>query len=85
VLKRALNARVDEILPEPTPLERAQILSERLGFDVWIKREDLTPVFSFKLRGAYNRIANLTPAERAAELEGKYRRQILALDPDIET
>jgi threonine dehydratase len=66
VLKRALNARVDEVLPEPTPLEPAEILSERLGFKVWIKREDLTPVFSFKLRGAYNRIAHLTAAERAA-------------------
>jgi threonine dehydratase len=66
VLKRVLNARVHEVLPEPTPLERAPILSERLGFQVWIKREDLTPVFSFKLRGAYNRVAQLTDAERAA-------------------
>jgi threonine dehydratase len=66
MLKRVLNARVDEVLPEPTPLELARILSDRLGFKVWIKREDLTPVFSFKLRGAYNRIANLTEAERAA-------------------
>ncbi|HUS23585.1 MAG TPA: threonine ammonia-lyase, biosynthetic [Candidatus Binatia bacterium] len=49
-----------------TPLERAARLSARLGHQVWIKREDLQPVFSFKLRGAYNRMARLGTAERAA-------------------
>jgi threonine dehydratase len=63
MLKRALNARVNEVLPAPTPLTDAPGLSERLGVPVAIKREDLTPVFSFKLRGAYNRIANLSDAE----------------------
>ena len=65
LLKRALNARVADVLPEPTPLDRATNLSERLGHTVLLKREDLTPVFSFKLRGAYNRITALTPSELA--------------------
>jgi threonine dehydratase len=65
LLKRVLNARVTEVLPAPTPLERAARLSSRLGVDVWLKREDLTPVFSFKLRGAYNCIVALSDAERA--------------------
>jgi threonine dehydratase len=49
-----------------TPLERAPKLSARLGNDVRLKREDLQPVHSFKLRGAYNKIARLSAAERAA-------------------
>ena len=56
-----LNARVYEVARE-TPLERAPRLSRRLGNQVWLKREDLQPVFSFKLRGAYNRIAHLSDA-----------------------
>src|SRR5262245_12441102 len=62
LLRRALDARVGEILPEPTPLDPAPVLSERLGRPVLLKREDLTPVFSFKVRGAYNRIAQLDEA-----------------------
>jgi threonine dehydratase len=65
MLKRALNARVTEVLPAPTPLTEAPTLSQRLGVPVSIKREDLTPVFSFKLRGAYNRIAQLSDAQLA--------------------
>jgi threonine dehydratase len=48
-----------------TPLERNQRLSERFEADVWLKREDLQPVRSYKLRGAYNFIASLGEAERA--------------------
>ncbi|MDQ4090499.1 MAG: pyridoxal-phosphate dependent enzyme, partial [Actinomycetota bacterium] len=48
-----------------TPLERNDRLSERFGADVWLKREDLQPVRSYKLRGAYNFIASLSDAERA--------------------
>jgi threonine dehydratase len=66
MLRRVFNARVAEVLPAPTPLDRAATLSERLGREVWIKREDLTPVFSFKLRGAYNAIASLDDAARRA-------------------
>lgn len=65
LLKRALNARVTDVLPQPTPLDRAHNLSERLGHPVFFKREDLTPVFSFKLRGAYNRITALSAEELA--------------------
>jgi len=65
LLKRALDARVADVLPESTPLDRAANLSDRLGHPVLLKREDLTPVFSFKLRGAYNRIAALSAGEMA--------------------
>lgn len=47
-----------------TPLERAKSLSNRLNNEVWIKREDLQPVYSFKLRGAYNKIVQLSSAEK---------------------
>ncbi len=66
MLTRVLNARVAEVLPEPTPLDRAPALSARLGRAVFLKREDLTPIFSFKLRGAYNRIAQLDTRAREA-------------------
>ncbi len=48
-----------------TPLERNERLSELVGAEVWLKREDLQPVRSYKLRGAYNFIASLSSAERA--------------------
>ena len=47
-----------------TPLERAAGLSKRLNNEIWIKREDLQPVYSFKLRGAYNKIVQLSDAEK---------------------
>ena len=58
-VERILKARVYEVAIE-TPLEEAPRLSRRLGNRVLYKREDLQPVFSFKLRGAYNRIAHLS-------------------------
>ena len=48
-----------------TPLDMAPNLTSRLGAPIFLKREDLQPVFSFKIRGAYNKIARLSPAERA--------------------
>ncbi|TCK19360.1 L-threonine ammonia-lyase [Thiogranum longum] len=60
-LKMILNSRVYDVATE-TRLDFAQGLSVRLGNDVWLKREDLQPVFSFKLRGAYNKIASLDAA-----------------------
>jgi threonine dehydratase len=60
-IKKILTARVYELAKE-TPLEHAPVLSRRLGNQVWIKREDESPVFSFKWRGAYNKMAGLTPA-----------------------
>lgn len=58
-LERILKARVYDVAKE-TPLDPAPILSHRLGNRVLLKREDLQPVFSFKLRGAYNKIAGLS-------------------------
>lgn len=49
-----------------TPLEPCERLSQATGAEVWLKREDLQPVRSYKLRGAYNLIAQLSAAERAA-------------------
>ena len=66
MLKRALNSRVAEVLPEPTALEAAPGLTARVGTPVLLKREDLTPIFSFKIRGAYNRIAGLDATTRKA-------------------
>jgi len=60
-LQRILKARVYEVAIE-TPLDTASRLCERLGNTVLLKREDLQPVFSFKLRGAYNKIAHLSEA-----------------------
>jgi threonine dehydratase len=59
-IERILKARVYDVAIE-SPLEQAARLSRRLGNEVLLKREDLQPVFSFKLRGAYNRIAQLAP------------------------
>lgn len=59
-LKRILTSRVYDVAFE-TPLEHAPLLSRRLGSDVWLKREDEQPIFSFKLRGAYNKMAGLPP------------------------
>jgi len=58
-LERILRARVYDVAIE-SPLELAPALSRRLGNRLLLKREDLQPVFSFKLRGAYNKMANLS-------------------------
>jgi threonine dehydratase len=57
-LKKILQARVYDVA-EKTRLDYATNLSRRFNNHIWIKREDRQPVFSFKLRGAYNKIANL--------------------------
>lgn len=64
ILLRILRARVYDVA-EQTPLDPAPRLSARLDNTILIKREDLQPVFSFKLRGAYNKMAGLCQAERA--------------------
>jgi threonine dehydratase len=64
LLHDILTSRVYDVARE-TPLDAAPGLSRRLDNHVLLKREDLQPVFSFKLRGAYNKIAHLTPAERS--------------------
>ncbi|MGV6857423.1 MAG: threonine ammonia-lyase, biosynthetic [bacterium] len=62
-VERILKARVYEVAEE-TPLEFAKLLSSRIGNRVLLKREDLQPVFSFKLRGAYNKISNLSAEQQ---------------------
>ena len=59
-LEKILTAQVYDVAIE-TPLDAAPNLSARIGNSVLIKREDMQPVFSFKLRGAYNKIAKLSP------------------------
>src|SRR5258706_10342164 len=63
-LERILTARVYDVAIE-TPLERAPGLSARLNNTLLLKREDMQSVFSFKLRGAYNKMSRLTPAALA--------------------
>jgi threonine dehydratase len=60
-LERILKARVYDVAIE-TPLDLAPSLSARVGSTVLLKREDMQPVFSFKLRGAYNKMVNLPAA-----------------------
>jgi threonine dehydratase len=62
-IKKILEAKVYQVASE-TPLDPAPLLEERFGNQVFLKREDLQSVFSFKIRGAYNKIASLTPEER---------------------
>jgi threonine dehydratase len=62
-LNQILNSRVYDVATE-TPLEVARVLSGRLDNNILIKREDLQPVFSFKIRGAYNKLAQLTAKEK---------------------
>ncbi len=63
LIKKILNARVYDVAVK-SPLELMPRLSARSGNRVFLKREDLQPVFSFKLRGAYNRMALLSDAEK---------------------
>ena len=63
-LRRILTADVYDVAIE-SPLDAAPQLSERTGNRVLLKREDLQPVFSFKLRGAYNKMAKLSAEQRA--------------------
>lgn len=59
-LEKILNAQVYDVAIE-SPLDDAPNLSERIGNRLLLKREDMQPVFSFKLRGAYNKIVRLSP------------------------
>ncbi|KAI7899447.1 threonine ammonia-lyase, biosynthetic [Cokeromyces recurvatus] len=62
-LRMVLTARVYDIIKE-TPLQEAVNLNSKLDSKIFLKREDLHPVFSFKIRGAYNRLAHLTEEEK---------------------
>jgi threonine dehydratase len=63
-IKKILSANVYDVAVE-TPVDLARSLSKRLANNILIKREDLQPIFSFKIRGAYNCISKLTEAQRA--------------------
>jgi len=63
-VKRILNARIYDLVVE-TPIDEAAQLSSRIGNKVLLKREDLQPVFSFKLRGAYNKMLSLSKEQLA--------------------
>ena len=62
-IKKILSARVYDVAIE-SPLDAMPRMSKRLGRPVLLKREDLQPVFSFKLRGAYNKMSGLSQDER---------------------
>lgn len=62
-LKAILNSRVYEVARE-TELQHAELLSQRLGHDVFLKREDTQPIYCYKIRGAYNKMSSLSRAER---------------------
>jgi len=62
-LAKILTAQVYDVAIE-SPLELAPLLSRRLDNRLFLKREDMQAVFSFKLRGAYNKMAHLAPAVR---------------------
>lgn len=62
IIEKILRARVYDVAQE-SPLDAAPALSRRLDNQVYLKREDLQSVFSFKLRGAYNKMASLSPSE----------------------
>lgn len=61
--KQTLLARVYDVASK-TPVERAAKMSQRLDAEIYLKREDLQPVHSFKIRGAYNKISQLSTEER---------------------
>ncbi len=63
-VKKILAAPVYELAVR-TPLQPAPALSEALGNQVLLKREDLQPTFSFKIRGAYNKLVHLSEAQKA--------------------
>src|SRR5436853_7020757 len=63
-LQRILTAKVYDVAIE-SALDELPAISRRLGNRILAKREDQQPVFSFKLRGAYNKMAHLTPAQLA--------------------
>ncbi len=64
ILRAILTSRVYEVAKE-TSLDVAPRLSKRTENTIWLKREDQQPIFSFKIRGAYNKISRLSQAERS--------------------
>ncbi len=71
----AATAAMREVFP-PTPLARNDWLSDRYGADVWLKREDLTPVRSYKLRGAFNAMRKRGPGPVACASAGNHAQGV---------
>ena len=69
-MPRIMQCRLDDLVQQ-TPMQEMPALSERLGVRILVKREDLTAVFSFKLRGAYSKLKALTGEERKRNLHGR--------------
>ncbi|MEJ2116150.1 MAG: pyridoxal-phosphate dependent enzyme, partial [Gammaproteobacteria bacterium] len=63
LIEKIENSQVYDVAIE-SPLDHAKVISSRLANTILLKREDQQSVFSFKLRGAYNKIAHLSDAER---------------------
>lgn len=63
ILRLAMSVPVYDVAEE-TPYEKAPLISARMRNNIWLKREDLQPVFSFKLRGAYARMVLLSDSEK---------------------
>ena len=63
-VKKILGSKVYDLAVE-SPLSDAPLLSKRLGLNVSLKREDMQSVYSFKLRGAYNKMAQLSDDQKA--------------------
>jgi threonine dehydratase len=63
-VKKILGSKVYDLAVE-SPLSEAPLLSRRLGVNVSLKREDMQSVYSFKLRGAYNKMAQLSDEQKA--------------------
>jgi len=62
-IKKILGARVYDVAIE-SPVDQARLLSKRFENNILLKREDLQEVFSFKLRGAYNKMSSLSQEDR---------------------
>ena len=76
-VKKILDARIYDLAIE-SPIDTAPLLSQRLNNEILLKREDLQPVFSFKLRGAYNKLRQLSKEKLAAGViaaSGGYQSQ----------
>jgi len=78
MLRLILTSRVYDVA-RSTPLDPARRLSNRTGNQVFLKREDLQPIFTYKLRGAYNRMAHLTPDERGRGVITAHNRKTTPL------
>ena len=65
-LKKILQAKVYEVAKK-TPLEKANNLSKSLNNNIYLKREDLQDVFSFKIRGAYNKMSKLSKSQLSSK------------------